>query len=98
MHAWRGELPKQIAVTVEDVEALAREALRALQETAAQSTKDIARLTYETGTTFGRVEEAMSHMDAKVESMDERLQRLRMEQAEQSQCTVATWQSTAKLE
>ena len=40
----------------------------------------------------------MSHMDAKVESMDERLQRLHREQAKQSQCTVATWQSIAELE
>ena len=98
MHAWRGEMPVQTAVTVEDVEALALEAERALQATAAQSAAGLASLTFETGTTFNRVEEAMSHMDAKVESVDERLQRLHREQAEQVQHTKATRQSTAILE
>ena len=98
MHAWRGaELPMQIAIIVEDVEALALEAKRALQAIAAQSSEDIARLTHETRTTFGRVEEAMHSMDSKVESIDDRLQRLRTEQAEQSQRTQATMQSTTML-
>ena len=44
MHAWRGEMLVQTAVTIEDVEALALEAERALQATAAQSTMGIAYL------------------------------------------------------
>ena len=99
MHAWRGaELPVQTVVTVQDVEALAWEADRALQATATQSAAGIAHLTHETGTTFGRVETAMQNMDSRVDSMDARLQQLRTEQDEQLQCTEATRQSTAELE
>ena len=70
MHAWRGAaIPQQTAVTVEDMQGLAREAERALQDTAASTAAEIASLTQETGETFGRVEQAFSEMDFRVESM-----------------------------
>ena len=49
---------------------MAREAKRALQETAAHTIEELPRLTQETGTIFGRVEEAFGDMDSKVESID----------------------------
>ena len=56
VHAWRGtELPVQSVVSRAEVEELARDAESALQATAEQSAWDVARLTQETGTTFGRV-------------------------------------------
>ena len=99
VHAWRGtELPVQSAVSRAEVEELARDAEQALQATAEQSAWDVARLTQETGTTFGRVEAAMIDMDSRVESLDDRLLRLQEEQIQQQQCTQATVQSTAALE
>ena len=75
VHAWRGaKMPAQAAVSVQDVEALARGAERALQEIAASTAEDIARLTQETGETFGRVEEAFGAMDFRVESMGTQLE------------------------
>ena len=81
VHAWRGaELPVQSAVSRAEVEDLARDAETALQATAEQAAWDVARLTHETGTTFGRVEAAMLDMDSRVESLDDRLFRLQEEQ------------------
>ena len=91
MHAWRGaEMPAQAAVSVQDVEALARGAERALQDTTASITEDIAHLTRETGETFGRVEEAFGEMDSRVESMGTKLEQLQGQHAEQVQCTQAS--------
>ena len=88
VHAWRGtELPVQSVVSRAEVEELARDAESALQATAAQSTWDMARLTHETGTTFGRVEAAMLDMDSRVESLDDRLLSLQEEQIQQQQRT-----------
>ena len=99
VHAWRGtELPVQSAVSRAEVEELARDAENALQATAEQSAWDVARLTHETGTTFGRVEAAMMDMDSRVESLDDRLFHLQEEQNQQQQRTQATLQSTAALE
>ena len=99
VHAWRGtELPVQSVVSRAEVEELARDAESALQATAEQSTWDVARLTHETGTTFGRVEAAMLDMDSRVESLDDRLLSLQTEQIQQQQRTQATLQSTAALE
>ena len=84
VHAWRGaELPVQFAVSRAEVEDLARDARRALQATAEQSAWDVARLTQETWTTFGRVEAVMVDMDSRVESMEDRLQHLQEEQMQQ---------------
>ena len=81
VHAWRGtELPVQSVVSRAEVEELARDAENELQATAEQSAWDVARLTHETGTTFGWVEAAMMDMDSRVESMDDRLLRLQEEQ------------------
>ena len=55
---------------MQDVEAIAKEAEHVLQDTATQTVEDIAGLTQETRTTFGRVEEAFGDMDSRVESMD----------------------------
>ena len=99
VHAWRGtELPVQSAISRAEVEELARDAESALQATAEQSAWDVARLTHETGTTFGRVEAAMLDMDSRVESLDDRLLRLQEEQVQQQQRTQTTLQSTAALE
>ena len=88
MHAWRGaELPVQSAVSRQEVEQLARDAGQALQATAENAAWDVAALTQETGMTFGRVEAAMVDMDSRVESIDDRLQRLQEEQQQQQQCT-----------
>ena len=74
VHAWRGtKLPVQSVVSKAEVEELARDAESALQATAEQSAWDVARLTQETGATFGRVEAAMLDMDSRVESLDDRL-------------------------
>ena len=80
------------------MQELARDAESALQATAEQSAWDVARLTQETGTTFGRVEAAMLDMDSRVESLDDRLLSLHTEQIQQRQRTQATLQSTAALE
>ena len=80
------------------MEDLARDAETALQATVEQAAWDVARLTQETGTTFGRVEGAMLDMDSRVESLDDRLYRLQEEQNQQQQRTQATLQSTAALE
>ena len=99
VHAWRGtELPVQSVVSRAEVEKLARDAENALQATAEQSAWDVARLTHETGTTFGRVEAAMVDMDSRVESPYEKLLQLQEEQIQQQQRTQATLQSTAALE
>ena len=99
VHAWRGtKLPVQSAVSRAKVEELARDAEFALQATAEQSAWDVARLTHETGTTFGRVEAAMVDMDSRVESLDDKLHRLQEEQNQQQQRTQATLQSNAALE
>ena len=99
VHAWRGtELPVQSAVSRAEVEELARDAESVLQATAEQSAWDVARLTHETGTTFGRVEAAMLDMDSRVESLDDRLLRLQEEQVQQQQHTQTTLQSTVALE
>ena len=99
VHAWRGtELPVQSVVSRAEVEELARDAEQALHATAEQSAWDVARLTQETGTTFGRVEAAMLDMDSRVESLDDRLLSLQTEQIQQQQRTQATLQSTAALE
>ena len=91
VHAWRGaEMPTQAAVSMQDVEALAMEAGRALQSTAASAAEDIVRLTQETGETFGRVEEAFSEMDSRVESIGTSLQELQGQQQEQAQRTQAS--------
>ena len=75
VHAWRGvDMPAQSTVSMQDVEALARDAQRALQDTATSAVEDIARLTQETGETFGRVEEAFGEMDSRVESRGTTLQ------------------------
>ena len=58
----------------------------------------MARLTQETGTTFGRVEAAMLDMDSRVESLDDRLFRLQEEQNQQQQHTQSSLQSIAALE
>ena len=91
-------MPTQVAVSVQDVEALAMEAERVLQSTAASAAEDIVRLTQETGETFGRVEEAFSEMDSRVESIGTSLQELQGQQQEQAQRTQASLQSTAALE
>ena len=91
-------MPAQAAVSVQYVEALARGAERALQETAASTTEDIARLTQETRETFGRVEEAFGGMDSKVESMGTQLEQLQGQHTEQVQRTQASLQSTTALE
>ena len=81
VHAWRGtDLPVQSAISKAEVEELASGAENALQATAEQSAWDVARLTHETGTTFGRVEGAMMDMDSRVESLDDRLFHLQEEQ------------------
>ena len=99
VHAWRGaDMPMQSAVSRQDVEELAQEAASAIQATAVQSAMGIARLTQETGTTFGRVEAAMFNMDSRVESVDDQVQRLQADQREQQQRTQAALQSTAALE
>ena len=99
MHAWRGtDLPAQSVVSRAEVEELARDAESALQATAEQSAWDVARLTHETGTTFGRVEAAMMDMDSRVESLDDRLLRLQEEQIQQQQRTQDSLHSTAALE
>ena len=99
VHAWRGtELPVQSAVSRAEVEDLVRDAETALQATVEQAAWNVARLTRETGTTFGRVEAAMMDMDLRMESLDDRLYRLQEEQNQQQQCTQATLQSTAALE
>ena len=55
VHAWRWtELPVQSAVSRAEVEELARDAENAPQATAEQSAWDVAHLTRETWTTFGR--------------------------------------------
>ena len=83
IHAWRGaDMPVQSAVSRQDVEELAQEVAAALHATAAQSSRDIAWLTHEIGTTFGRVEAAMFDMDSRVESVDDQVQRLQAEQRE----------------
>ena len=77
VHAWRGtELPVQSVVSRAKVEDLARGAKTALQAIVKQAAWDVARLTQETRTTFGRVETAMLDMDSRVESLDDRLYRL----------------------
>ena len=77
VHAWRGtELPVQFIVSRAEVEDLARDAEIALQAIAEQAAWDVARLTQETGTTFGRVEAAMLDMDSRAESLDDRLYHL----------------------
>ena len=58
------------------MEDLARDVETVLQATAEQAAWDVARLTQETGTIFGRVEAAMLDMDSRVESLDDRLYRL----------------------
>ena len=84
VHAWRGtELPVQSAVSRAEVEDLARDAKTTLQATAEQAAWDVARLTHEIGTTFGRVEAAMVDMDSCVESLDDKLHRLQEEQNQQ---------------
>ena len=99
VHAWRGtELPVQSAVSRAEVEELARDAEYALQAIAEQSAWDVARLTHETRTTFGRVKAAMVDIDSRVESLDDRLLRLQEEQIQQQQRTQASLQSTAALE
>ena len=99
VHAWRGaDMPAQSAVSVQDVEALARDAQRALQDTATSAAEDITRLTQETGETFGRVEEAFDEMDSRVESMGTTLQQVQDQQSEQSRRTQATLQAAAILE
>ena len=81
VHAWRGtELPVQSAVSRAEVEELARDAENALQATAEQFPWDVACLTHEIGTTFGRVEAAMMDMDSCMESLDDRLFHLQEEQ------------------
>ena len=77
VHAWRGtELPMQSAISRAKVEDLARDAKTMLQAIVEQAAWDVACLTQETGTTFGRVEAAMMDMDSLVESLDDRLYRL----------------------
>ena len=100
VHAWRGtELPVQLIVSRAEVEDLARDAETALQATMEQAAWDVARLTQEIGTTFGRVEAAMLDMDSRVESLDDRLYRLQKEQnQQQQQRTQATLQSATALE
>ena len=88
----------QSAISRAEVEELARGAENALQATAEQSAWDVARLTHETWTTFGRVEATMLDMDSRVESLDDRLFHLQEEQNQQQQCTQATLQSTTALE
>ena len=83
LHAWRGDLPMQSTVTMQDVQDLASEAASALQSTAAQSAAGIAALTQETGATFGRVEQAYSEMDSKVESMGTTVGQLQEQQRRQ---------------
>ena len=81
VHAWRGtDLAVQFAVSRAEVEELARGVENALQATVEQSAWDVACLTHEIGTTFGRVEAAMLDMDSRVESLDDRLHRLQEEQ------------------
>ena len=70
----------------------------ALQATAEQSAWDMARLTHETGTPFGRVKAAMMDMDSRVESLNDRLLHLQEEQIQQQQPTQTTLQSTTALE
>ena len=88
----------QSVVSRQEVEDLARDVGHALQATAEQAAWDVARLTQEIGTTFGRVEAAMVDMDSRVESIDDRLQRLQEEHFQQQQRTQSTLQSTAALE
>ena len=73
----------QSAVSRAEVKELARGAENALQATTEQSAWDVACLTHETGTTFGRVEAAMLDMDSRVESLDDRLFHLQEEQHQQ---------------
>ena len=99
LHVWRGAaMPAQTAVTVEDVQELSRDAQRVLQDTAASTAAEIAKLTQETGETFGRVEDAFGDMDSRVESMGQTVERLRDQQNEQLQRTQANLQSTVALE
>ena len=70
----------QSVVSVQDVEALARDAQRALQATSTSAAEDIARLTQETRETFGRVEEAFGEVDSRVESMGTTLQQVQDQQ------------------
>ena len=88
----------QSVVSTAEVEELARDAQNALQAIAEQSAWDVARLTQETGTTFGRVEAATLDIDSRVESLDDRLLRLQEEQIQQQQRTQATLHSTTALE
>ena len=84
VHAWRGiELPVQSTVSKAEVEDLVRDVETALQARTEQATWDVARLTQETRTTFGRVEAAMLDMDSRVESLDDRLYYLQEEQNQQ---------------
>ena len=84
VHVWWGtDMLAQSAISKENVEVMPREAECELQETAAHNPEGLARLTQETGTTFGRVEEAFGDMDSRVESMDASLQQLREQHEEQ---------------
>ena len=74
----------QSAVSRAEVEDLVRDAETTLQAIAEQATWDVARLTHEIGTTFGKVEVAMLDMDSRVESLDDRLYRLQEEQTSSS--------------
>ena len=80
----------QTAISRTEVEDLARDAETALQATVEQAVWDVAHLTHETGTTFGRVEAAMVDMDSCVESLDDKLHRLQEEQTQQQQRTQGT--------
>ena len=46
------------------------------KRTTVLTAEELARLTQEVGTTFGRVEDAFGDMDSRVESMDASLQQL----------------------
>ena len=56
-------------ISRQDVEVMAREAERALQETIVHIVEELARLTQETRTTIGRVEEDFGDMDSRMEYM-----------------------------
>ena len=98
LHAWRGaEMPAQFAVSMQDVASLVREADCALQEIGEKTAEDIARLTQETRTIFGWVEEAFGDMDSRVESMGASLKQLRDWYEEQIQHMQATLQIVVAL-